>query len=99
MEQDQAPYTRQWEIHNARLDTMEIRIAPKEDGTLPYIGECEVRSNESSHKRYPTVWLRNRPLQLELRPITKADDLYVMVNLIGKDGTAWSLPVFPYPVP
>ena len=99
MEQDQTPYTRQWEIHNARLDTMEIRIAPKEDGTLPFIGECEVRSNESSHKRYPTVWLRNRPLQLELRPITKADDLYVMVNLIGKDGTAWSLPVFPYPAP
>ena len=96
--QDQAPYTRQWEITTATIPTLEIRIQENADGTLPAIGQCEIRSDFDWYLNLPSVWLANRPLQLELRPITAEDDLYVMVSVIGVDGTAWSLPVFQYPV-
>ena len=96
--QDQAPYTRQWQISTAKFITYEIRIQPNADGTMPYISECEIRSDFDWYLNLPAVQLANRPLQLELRPITPEDDLYVMVSAVGTDDTHWSLPVFPYPV-
>ena len=96
-EQDQAPYTRQWEIYGAMISSMEIRIVPGEDGTLPHIGGCETRSGLLNSSLPHDLELISDPLRLELRPITAEDDLYVMVSVQGKDKSKWSLPLFPWP--
>ena len=96
VKQDPIPCTRQWEIVSEKnLFPIVIKIEPKSDGTLPAIGDCEIQTEP---KLSTNVRLNNKPLQLELRPITAEDDLYVMVTVFGKNGTNWSLPVFPYPV-
>ena len=97
-EQDQTPYTRQWEMSGAAFCSYSIRITPKEDGTLPHIGECEHRSEWFDGVLPHEVLLENEPLQLQLRPITAEDDLYVMVSVFGTDERKWSLPIFPYPI-
>ena len=96
-EQDQAPYDRQWEIRNATIPSMGIRIVPGEDGTLPAILECEFRIGWQHNSSLPhELALDNKPLQLELRPITEEDNLYAMVSIYGKDESRWSLPIFPW---
>ncbi|MBE5789188.1 MAG: hypothetical protein E7325_05960 [Clostridiales bacterium] len=98
-EQDQVPYNRQWEIRKATMPSMEIRIVPREDGTLPDISECELRIGEEHNSSLPhELVMDNKPLQLELRPITKEDNIYVMVSIYGKDESKCSLPIFPWRV-
>ena len=96
-EQDQIPYTRQWEIRGAMISSMEIRIVPGSDGTLPHIGECENRPGLLNSNLPHDLELDSEPLRLELRPITAEDDLYIMVSALGKDKSKWSLPLLPWP--
>ena len=96
-ELDRTPYSYQWEIMSAAFPSMEIKIVPGEDGKLPVFAECETRSGLKHGNLPHTVCPDGCPLQLELRPVTKEDDLYVMVSVFGTDGSRWSLPVFPYP--
>ena len=95
--QDETPYSRQWEIRSAAIPSMEIRVVPNDDGVLPFFAECESRPG-LVHSILPhRLLLNGSPLQLELRPITKEDDLQVMVSVFGKDGSKWSFPLIPYP--
>ena len=96
-EQDESPYTRQWEISSAAIPSMEIKVIPNDDGLLPFFAECEPRSGLTHGTRPHSLQLNGAPLQLELRPITKEDDLQVMVSVFGKDGSKWSFPLIPYP--
>ena len=41
--------------------------------------------------------LNGEPLRLMLRPVTAADEVYVIFCVKEKDGTEYSLPMFPYP--
>ena len=45
-----------------------------------------------------TVYLKGAPLRLMLRPITAEDRLYCIFDIVEKDGTEYSLPMFPYPL-
>ena len=41
--------------------------------------------------------LNGKPQRLSLRPMTADDEVYVIFSVKEKDGTEYSLPMFPYP--
>ena len=92
------PLERQADLSSATITTLEILPEPLEDGTLPFIGSMAIRDDMSWYLKIPSIRLEGKPLQLALRPVTKDDDLYILVSVKKKDGTGYSLPLIPFPV-
>ena len=71
--------------------------AADSSGTLLHIADME--QDFMAFLNAPYITLDGRPLQFELRPVTKEDDLYFLVSVAKKDGTRYSLPLIPFPLP
>ena len=69
-----------------------VRIIPEEpEDLLPPVLSWE------SGTSVRILELNGKPQQLMLRPVTAADEVYVVFSVKEKDGTEYSLPMFSYP--
>ena len=83
----------------ASVQLLPFVVCPETDssGTLLHIADME--QDFMAFLNAPYITLDGRPLQFELRPVTKEDDLYFLVSVAKKDGTRYSLPLIPFPLP